>query len=52
MRNFGLPWPKENAPDDDTPYFVKEEQNHQLKHLLKVFQQAENNLNAEQPDVY
>ena len=52
MRNFGLPLPEENAPEDDMPQFVKEELNHQLNLLLKEVQQAENNLNAEQSDVY
>ena len=52
MRNCGLPLPEENAPEDDMPQFVKEELNHQWNLLLKEVQQAENNLNAEQSDVY
>ena len=36
----------------DMSQFVKEEMNHQLNHLFKEVQQAENFLNAEQSVVY
>ena len=51
MRNFGILLPKDNAPDDMSQ-FVKEELNHQLDHLFKEVQQADNFLNAEQSVVY